>query len=308
MVKNKKIKLGLGKGLSALIPDSPLNNNNEDDNADNPNENGIFSAIEISKVHRNPYQPREDFDKEALEDLKNSIIEHGIIQPITVRQSINGYELVSGERRLRASIDAGFDTIPAYILKDITSDTQMLELALIENVQRENLNPIEVAHGYQRLIEECNYTQEEVSKRVGKDRSTVTNSLRLLKLPEIIQGAVRNKSLSMGHARAILALDDTYKMINAGKEVINQQLSVRATEKLVKDILAGGNKKDIIKAEIITKEDKIVLEDKANTLRRSYGTQVKISPKTKESGIILFEYYSKDDLERLFDLFARIEE
>lgn len=308
MTKNKKIKPGLGKGLSALIPDSAERDIQNAEKNDNENfEHGIIANIEITKIHRNPYQPREDFDKAALEDLKNSILEHGLIQPITVRPSINGYELVAGERRLRASTEAGFDAIPAYILKDITTGTQMLELALIENVQRENLNPIEVAHGYQRLIEECNYTQEEVSKRVGKERSTVTNFLRLLKLPENIQEAVRKKDISMGHARAILALEDAEKMTKAGKEVIEKQLSVRATEKLVKDILNGKDEKTEPK-EILTREEKIVLEDRANTLRRSFGTQVKITPKTKESGVISFEFYSNDDLERLLDLFGRIEE
>lgn len=310
MSKTKKIKPGLGKGLSALIPDSAIDQSStESKNQNQVIDGGLIAFIEIHKIHRNPYQPREDFDPDALNDLMNSIKEHGLIQPITVRPSINGYELVAGERRLRASTELGLDSIPAYVLKDIKTGTQMLELALIENVQRENLNPIEVAHGYQRLIEECGYTQEEVSKRVGKERSTVTNFLRLLRLPENIQEELRKRKLSTGHARAILALEDAAQMISAGKEVIEKQLSVRATEKLVKDIIEGSKKKETqTKKEIISREELIILEDKANTLRRSFGTQVKITPKSKESGIIEFEFYSNDDLERLLDIFNRLED
>lgn len=308
MGKNKKIKPGLGKGLGALIPDTGFEKKSFDMESDEKVEGGLIALIDVHKIHRNPYQPREDFDPEALEDLKNSIKEHGLIQPVTIRKSINGYELIAGERRLRASIEAGFDKIPAYILADIKTGTQMLELALIENVQRANLNPIEEAHGYQRLIEECHYTQDQVAKRVGKERSTVTNFLRLLRLPENIQEALRQKQLSMGHARALLALEDSAQMISAGKEIIEKQLSVRAAEKLVKDIIEGTHKKKSQKKEILPPEVMVVLEDKANTLRQSFGTQVKITPKSKESGVIEFEFYSSDDLERLLDIFNRIEE
>lgn len=306
MTKSKKIKPGLGKGLSALIPDTELEKRSVELDKPEKVEGGSIDHIEISKIHRNPYQPREDFDPEALEDLKRSIQENGLIQPISVRRSINGYELIAGERRLRASTEIGFDKIPAYIV-DVNSGTQMLELALIENVQRENLNPVEVAHGYQRLIEECGYTQEEVSKRVGKERSTVTNFLRLLRLPENIQEELRKKRLSMGHARSLLALDDHAQMIDAGQEVVDKKLSVRATEKLVKTILDGKKKKPQ-KKEVLAPDEMLILQDRANTLRRSFGTQVKITPKTKESGIIEFEFYSSDDLDRLLDIFNRIEE
>jgi ParB family chromosome partitioning protein len=309
----KKIKTGLGKGLGALIPsvhfkaDEGFSVGDENENR----QRGLISEVDIDKVVRNPYQPRQDFDLQALEDLKNSILKHGVIQPITVRKVEIGYELISGERRLRASKEAGMVKIPAYVMV-VNTDFQMLELALIENLQREDLNPIEVANGYQRLIEECSYTQEQVADRVGKERSTVTNFLRLLKLPEKIQDYVRIKKFTMGHARALLALSDHAKMIWAGEEIINKTLSVRATESLVKQILAGELrvtplplKKKVIGSEI-SPDIISVLNDKADGLRRLFGTQVKILPKSKTSGIIEFEFYSPDDLERLIDIFENM--
>ncbi len=313
MTKSTKIKPGLGKGLGALIPSVEFSTERgfTVSKDDEDNSIGIIANIEISKIRANPYQPRQDFDADALEGLKKSILKHGVISPITVRRSINGFELISGERRMRASIEAGLDTIPAYVL-DVNTSTEMLEIALIENIQREDLNPIETAHGYKRLIEEYNYTQEQVAERVGKDRSTVTNFLRLLKLPENLQEALRAKEISMGHARALLALSDVAKMIWAGGQIIEKQLSVRDTEALVKQIESGsvnvGTKpKQSIKKPIISEEVKAVLTDKANNLRHSFGTQVRITPKTKESGTIEFEFYSADDLERLLELFEIVE-
>ena len=313
MTKSTKIKPGLGKGLGALIPSVEFSTERgfTVSKDDEDNSIGIIANIEISKIRANPYQPRQDFDADALDGLKKSILKHGVISPITVRRSINGFELISGERRMRASIEAGLDTIPAYVL-DVNTSTEMLEIALIENIQREDLNPIETAHGYKRLIEEYNYTQEQVAERVGKDRSTVTNFLRLLKLPENLQEALRAKEISMGHARALLALSDVAKMIWAGGQIIEKQLSVRDTEALVKQIESGsvnvGTKpKQNIKKPIISEEVKAVLTDKANNLRQSFGTQVRITPKTKESGTIEFEFYSADDLERLLELFEIVE-
>ena len=314
MTKSTKIKPGLGKGLGALISsvefstDRGFTMSKENDDESSPN---ILAIIEVSKIRANPYQPRQDFDNDALENLKNSIVKHGLISPITVRRSINGYELISGERRLRAHQLGGIETIPAYVL-EVNTPIQMLELAMIENIQREDLNPIETAHGYKRLIEEFNYTQEQVAERVGKDRSTITNFLRLLKLPENLQEALRAKEISMGHARALLALSDVTKMIWAGNEIISKKLSVRDTEALVKQIESGtptgnGKPKSIIKKDIISNEVRAVLTEKADNLRKSFGTQVKITPKTKESGTIEFEFYSADDLERLIELFEIIE-
>lgn len=305
MAKSKKT--GLGKGLGALLPSVDFSDEQKKKYTEesNPNENFLLT-LNIEKIRANPYQPRDEFDEQALDDLKNSILEHGLIQPITVRKSINGYELVSGERRLRASKDAGLKNIECYVM-NIESDKKMLELAIIENVQRENLNPIEVANGYQRLIEECNYTQEEVSKRVSKERSTVTNFLRLLKLPEKVQESLRKRIISMGHARALLALDDQTQMLSAFKAITDKKLSVRQTESLIRDIAAGKKlpeKKK--KTSPVNKETQIVLEDTANKLRQSFGTNVKITPKSKESGVISFEFYSQDDLERLIEIFGNL--
>lgn len=229
----------LGKGLDALLPSSfsiepPQDNLKVDDGKSV----GVIAMIEVQRVRPNPMQPRQDFDPEALEDLKKSIKEKGVIQPITVRRTETGYEIIAGERRVRASTELGFETIPAYIL-DIETDAEMLELALIENVQRENLNPIEVAHGYKRLMEECRLTQEEVSKKVGKDRTTITNFMRLLRLPYEIQQSLRRKALSMGHARAILAISDEQKQQEVFRYVISGDVSVRKTEELVKKVESG---------------------------------------------------------------------
>lgn len=310
MSKSKKIHTGLGKGLGALISTVEISSQgfkikSLDKNETDTKENLPF--IEINKIRANPYQPRKNFDKQALEDLKKSIIEHGVIQPVTLRRLVDGYELIAGERRLRASREAGLDRIPAYII-NIEDGTASLEMALIENVQRENLNPIEIAHGYHRLIEECKLTQEQLATKVGKDRTTVTNFLRLLRLPEKIQESLRNKEISMGHARALLAITDTTNILWAWKEVTEKNLSVRATEDLAKKIETGKinpvNKPAEQKPrQIITLQEAVVLADNENKLRHIYGTQVKITPKTKESGIIEFDFYTKDDLERLLDLF-----
>ncbi|MFA5511360.1 MAG: ParB/RepB/Spo0J family partition protein [Candidatus Kapaibacterium sp.] len=314
MTKSTKIKPGLGKGLGALIPsvefskDKGFTVGHEESNNES---NSMIAMIDVSKIRANPYQPRQDFDDEALEGLKNSILKHGLITPITVRKSLNGFELISGERRLRAHQLAKIEAIPAYVL-DVNTPIELLELAMIENIQREDLNPIEAAHGYKRLIEEFNYTQEQVAERVGKDRSTVTNFLRLLKLPENLQEALRNKDITIGHARALLAISDVARMIWAGNEVIQNKLSVRDTEALAKQIesnaLTSNKPKSKLKKEIISNEVKAVLSEKADNLRKSFGTQVKITPKSKESGSIEFEFYSADDLERLLELFEYIEQ
>lgn len=231
----------LGKGLEALLPSEfsieppkrPLS-------VDDGDSVGVTAMIELNRVRPNRMQPREDFDPVAMEDLKKSIKEKGVIQPITVRRIEGGYEIIAGERRVRASVEIGMEKVPAYIL-DIETDAEMLELALIENVQRDNLNPIEVALGYRRLMEECDLTQEEVSKKVGKDRTTVTNFMRLLRLPKEIQISLRTKTLSMGHARAILALSDEDKQREVFHQVRDSELSVRKTEEIVKKVEAGAS-------------------------------------------------------------------
>lgn len=311
--------IGLGKGLSALIPgEAPLDAQTPALQSDDGLVIGATAMIDVAKVRPNRFQPRQDFDPEALEDLTRSIREKGVIQPITVRRTKSGYELIAGERRIRASIEAGLNHIPAYIL-DINTDADMLELALIENVQRENLNPIEVALGYQRLIEECNLTQEEVAEKVGKDRSTITNFLRLLRLGGEAQDALRTKKISMGHARAMLALGSSEVQLQVLQDVIDKELSVRSTETLIRDIELGKIKlqaQESVAAAQPTKatpinapnlEVRSTLSDIEHQLRSIFATQVRVKSKSSGAGTIEIDYYSLEDLERLLDMFVIIE-
>jgi len=324
ITKNKTSFKGLGKGLGALIREdlekddaghiitSKKDNkqNNEVDFDNNGN-----NLIDVDKIITNPFQPRKEFNEDALEDLKNSILQHGVIQPISVRKALNGYELIAGERRLRATIKAGLKKIPAYVL-DVRTGTEMLEIAIIENVQRENLNPIEVAYGYQRLIEECNFTQEQVAVKMGKNRSTVTNFLRLIKLPEKIKNYIRNNKISFGHAKALLSLDSNEIMLEVVEEVINNELSVRATENYIKNY--DPNQKDLLIVEQNKESNKSKTENKTtptnpiiidleDRLRHIFGTEVKIKSKNNESGSIEIDFYSKDDLDRLIELWGKLE-
>lgn len=313
MSKEKRIPTGLGKGLSALLSNVNISDA-EAKPIEKQGEETFFSMVDVNLIELNPYQPRADFDPTALEDLKNSILEHGVIQPITVRRSITGYELISGERRLRAAKLADLAIIPAYIL-EVSTDVELLEIALVENVQRENLNPIEVANGYNRLIEECNLTQEQLAKRVGKDRSTITNFLRLLRLPDRIQESLRKREIQSGHARALLAISDIAKLIEAWKLVVEKKLSVRATETLAKDVELGRlsfDKKDK-KKKALDKDsynpDKVFIKDAESKLREAFGTKVKIFQRSADNGSFEIEYYSRDDFQRLYEiLVARAEE
>lgn len=308
MSKPKK-SIGLGRGLEALIPTTvEITEKGLKFKSTDENKNQI-DFIDIEKIEHNPYQPRVDFDETSLEELKNSIIEHGVIQPITVRKSVYGFEIISGERRVRAAKLAGLEKIPAYILQDIT-DVQMLQLALIENLQRDNLNPIEVANGYSRLIEECKLTQEEVAQKVSKDRTTITNFLRLLKLPIAIQDSLRNREISMGHARALLSINDTVKMIHCWKEIIEKDLSVRAVEKLVKEIQKIDEKppeNKTTKEPNIDKDVHAYIQYTENRLRQIFGTKVKIHPKNNDSGSIILEYFNKDDFQRILEIIDKID-
>ncbi|MCX7929137.1 MAG: ParB/RepB/Spo0J family partition protein [Chlorobi bacterium] len=312
----KKAKpLGLGKGLGALIPrELPSIEHAGALVVDDGTITGATALIEITKVRPNRYQPRQDFDAGALEELTRSIREKGVIQPITVRRIEDGYELIAGERRVRASIEAGLTMIPAYIL-DVERDTDMLELALIENVQRENLNPIEVALGYQRLIEECHLTQEEVAAKVGKDRTTVTNFLRLLKLSEPVREALRLKKITMGHARALLALEDHALQVQVVEDIIAKDLSVRATEALVRDVELGNIRYDTGKQVVRRTQSVAESEDVRTTLaeierqlRTIFATNVRVKSKSSTgAGTIEIDFYSIEDLERLLELFVLIE-
>ncbi len=295
-------KVVLGKGLKALISEDNIHHTQNkhgestyqyiDKHNGKP---GIIGKVPIDKIQPNPFQPRREFEAHALEELKQSIVENGIIQPITVRAHGSGYQLISGERRLRASKLAGLSDIPAYILK-IETDREMLELALIENIQREKLNPMEVAHGYDRLISECKLTQEDVSKRVGKDRTTISNFLRLLKLPDEIQDSLKKSQLSMGHARALLSLETPEAQLDVWQQVIKNGLSVRKVESMVQSY---GKEKTAPKTDAVKDVNTGHVEGK---LRERFATKVKLQHSKKGNGQIVIEYYSVDDLERIMEL------
>ena len=224
-------KNALGRGLGALLEDSPVKHKSQDILPEVA-KTGIFE-IPLEEIQVNPYQPRIHFDKDALQELAESIKVQGIIQPITVRKlAPNEFQLISGERRFQASKLAGLTAVPAYVRT--ANDQQMLEMALIENIQRENLNALEIAQSYQRLLAECNLKQEELGDRVGKNRTTVNNYLRLLKLPPTIQAAIRDQQLSMGHARALINIEDVDKQLAIFKKAVEEELSVRKVEALVK--------------------------------------------------------------------------
>jgi len=285
MAVNKR----LGKGLGALIPDIAAEQEAQSDR---------LTEVPVAKVKPNPFQPRETFDSKALEELKQSISENGIIQPITIRSTDNGYELIAGERRLRAVQELGHERIPAFVL-EVETDREMMELSLIENIQREDLNPIDEAHGYQALMDKCKLTQDEVAQKVGKDRSTITNALRILKLPDRMQESVAKGELSAGHARALLSVTDNSARVQLWKKIVRQQLSVRQAEKLAKQA-STDNARPKKKAEAATDPYIKEVEDK---LRAALGTQVRIhTNKNSASGRIEIEYYSDSDLERMVEL------
>ncbi len=283
---------GLGKGLSALLDSMPSVNSD----AVAPVLAGSISAISLAHIETNPFQPRVEFDENALKELAESIRQQGIIQPITVRKmGAERYQIISGERRYRASKIAGLETIPAYVR--IANDQSMLEMALVENIQRENLNALEVAISYQRLIEECNISQEELAHKVGKDRSTVTNYLRLLKLPPQIQFAIRDNRITMGHARAIIAVNDVAMQLKIFNDILEQDLSVRRVEELVREHAPKKNaaSKPATPTEIEIKK----IQDR---LARRFETKTEIKNKANGSGQLIFSYFSKDDLNRLLEL------
>lgn len=285
----------LGRGLDALIPDKSITDNNN-----TINDSNLFE-VEVANVRANPYQPRQEFDPVALAELKSSIKEKGIIQPITIRKANNHYELVAGERRLRAVIELGFKKVPAYIIKVETKE-EMLELAIIENVQRERLNPIEQAQAFQRLVEECKLTQDDVAQKIGKDRTTITNFLRLLKLPSDIQDSVRKHEITMGHARTLLAIDDIEVQRQVWKKVIKNSLSVRRLEKLIKDLAEEASKQK----EAAKPRRSVFLQKAEEDLRELLGTKVNIRSR-KEGGTIEVEFYSPEDLNRLLEIFQEMQ-
>lgn len=295
-----KKRTGLGKGLGALLSDSGRVNSVVDEHVISPTvRNAGVDFVPISQIETNPFQPRTHFDKEALAELAESIRVQGIIQPITVRQlSADQYQLISGERRMQASKLAGLDAIPAFIRK--ANDQQMLEMALIENIQRENLNALEIALSYQRLLAECNLKQEELGDRVGKKRATVNNYLRLLKLPPEIQAGIRDGAVSMGHARALVNVEFIEDQLFIYHKIIREQWSVRQAEEAVRK-LADEIEKPDPNLEKANREDPAVSHVRQR-LATYFGTKVQIKAGKDEKGEIRIPYVSTEDLNRILDL------
>ncbi len=294
---NKK-KEALGKGIRALLENM--------DHADatataksssGSSQNGI-AMIDLNNIEVNPYQPRAAFDKETLEELAQSITVHGVIQPITVRKVGSKFQIIAGERRTRASKIAGLSEIPAYIRT--ANDQEMLEIGLIENIQREDLNALEIAISYKRLIDECDLNQEEMGGRVGKKRSTVTNYLRLLKLPPDIQIGIKDRSVSMGHARALVSVEDTSTQLAIYNQIKGKRLSVRDTEQLVKEYndAPTKSKKKVNKSEELPSTYKKVQRDLTSKL----STKVALKNNKSGSGQIVISYFSDDDLTRILEI------
>ncbi|WP_192821115.1 ParB/RepB/Spo0J family partition protein [Rufibacter sp. LB8] len=293
----KKRTGGLGRGLDALISGSY---DRKPEATSTPNPANTIADIKLTQIETNPFQPRTHFDQVALEELAESIRVQGIIQPITVRQlSADAYQLISGERRFQAAKLAGLDAIPAYIRK--ADDQQMLEMALIENIQRENLNAIEIALSYQRLLSECSLKQEELGDRVGKKRTTVTNYLRLLKLPPDIQIGIRDNLISMGHARAIINIDDVEKQLEVYRKIVNEELSVRKVEELVRN-LSLQNKK----ADPQTRLDLHPFENEVkrveSRLSSYFGTRIHVKASAEGKGEIKIPFVSVDELNRILEI------
>lgn len=307
------MKPGLGRGLDALInpklkdkSDAPIAIPASEIQKDDGATNDILAKIPVDRILPNPYQPRTEFEPSALEELKKSILENGLIQPITVRRAQNNqYELISGERRLRSCKDIGIREIPAYIIKVETKEA-MLALALIENIQREKLNPIEIANAYKKLIEECNLTQEEVAEKVGKDRTTITNFIRLLKLPQAIQNSLAKDEITTGHARAIINIPSEILQVELLGKILKHGYSVRKVEEEVRKLISPKKKP---KTAITTTGGKVSdasKKDLEEKMQRILGTKVSFKQEKSGAGEIVIEFYSTAELERLYELLESI--
>lgn len=300
--------MALGRGLGALIEEAETPQQRADAKAEEKSSsNDLVKEIDINKIEANPYQPRTTFDQVALEELSDSIRELGIIQPLTVRQVGDKYQLISGERRLRAAKLAKLDTVPAFIRT--ANDQGMLEMALVENIQREDLDAIEVAISYQRLIDECKLTHDNLSERVGKKRATVTNYLRLLKLPAEIQLGLKERKLSMGHARALVSLEDKASQIDIFHKIIEEDLSVRKAEELAKliaePVQPQPNEKPTPEED---GETPVELTDFQKKLQDFFGWGVEVKPGKKGSGKIVINYRTHGELEEIMERFNRLSE
>lgn len=297
------VKKGLGKGLGNLIPESDKEAQ-KTKVVEKVIEKKVIvkepaeTIVKINEVEPNKNQPRRTFDEDALLELAESIKQHGVIQPLIVKKRDKYYEIIAGERRWRAAKMAGLKEIP-IVIKDL-SDQEIMEVALIENIQREDLNPIEEAQAYQRLIKEYNYKQDELAERVSKSRVAVTNSMRLLKLDERVQKMIIDDMISAGHARALLAITDSEKQYTIAMKVFDDKLSVRETEKLIKNL-----DKQVKPKVNTTPENDFIYRDIENKLKESMGTKVIIHNKDNNKGKIEIEYYSQDDFERIVDILKK---
>jgi ParB family chromosome partitioning protein len=287
----KKKNTGLGRGLGSILPDVDINVA-----MGKANLTTSIANIELGDIEANPFQPRKEFDQEALEELAQSIRQQGVITPITVRQMPDGkYQLIAGERRLRASQMAGLKEIPAYIR--IATDTQMMEMALVENIQRENLNAMEIAFSYNALIEECQLTHEQLSEKVGKNRSTITNYLRLLNLPSETQIALSSDQISMAHARCLVNVEDTETHLAILHDIINKQLSVRQTEQMVKELTAT-------KPTPVHKKNDLpeIHAASRSSLKQYLQSEVDIKRSRRGKGTLTIHFNSDRDFERIVRL------
>lgn len=294
---------GLGKGLDSLIPDKAVNKSATTGKKEEKSEKKVNKSgeqlVPINQVEPNREQPRKEFDEDALLELADSIKQYGILQPLIVQKRKDYYEIIAGERRWRAAKKAGLKEVPV-IIREYT-DQQVVEISLIENIQRENLNPIEEAMAFKKLLEEFNLKQDEVAERVSKSRTAVTNSMRLLKLDERVQQMIIDDMISTGHARALLAIDDKDEQYNLANRIFDEKLSVRDTEKLVKEIKNPKKTKEKVK----TVND-FIYKDLANKMKEVMGTKVSIASKGNGKGKIEIEYYSDEELERMFDMIMSI--
>lgn len=293
-------KSGLGKGLDSLIPNYYSEKTNSHGEAEDSEKKDEILSVKISKVEPNREQPRKQFDEDSLLELAESIKQYGVLQPLLVLQKDDYYEIVAGERRWRAAKLAGIKEIPVVIRE--YSQQQILEISLIENIQREDLNPIEEAMAYKKLLEDFHLKQDEIADRVAKSRTAVTNSLRLLKLEEKVQQMLIDEMLTTGHARALLAVADPEEQVDLANQIFDKKLSVRETEKLIKNILSPEKKDE---GKETSAEDAIYekLEDK---MKGIIGTKVTINRKKNHKGKIEIEYYSQEELERIIEMFESI--
>ncbi|WP_413304935.1 ParB/RepB/Spo0J family partition protein [Bacillus sp. 1P10SD] len=279
---------GLGKGLNAFFANVE------------PGKEEAVQEIKLKELRPNPYQPRKTFHQEAIDELRDSIIEHGILQPLVVRKSIRGYEIVVGERRFRAAKEAKLETVPAVVRE--LSEQQMMELAVLENLQREDLNPIEEGQAYQTLMEKLKLTQEEVAKRLGKSRPHIANHIRLLSLPQKIQELISAEKITMGHGRALLGLRQKAKLPAVVEKVIQEGLNVRQLEKLIQQLNENVSR-ETKKPE---KKKDVFLQEREHVLRERFGTTVNIK-QNKNKGKIEIEFFSQEDLERILEMLDREE-